>query len=364
MASSMAKALAGLGMVAVGVAAGVAAERGMVGKKYRDDARAIEPFGKLRGTPRRVRATDGIDLYAEVDEPLVTPTDELAIVFCHGYALNQDCFHFQRRDLRGQATLVFWDQRSHGRSDKAAAANVSIDQLGDDLYQVIQQLVPNRPLLIVGHSMGGMTVMALAAQHPELFGGSGPVKAVALLATSSGQLKSELFGLPSNFAARVHSLSPVVTAQAIKYSDAIDWGRSYTNDLSMMLTNRFSFGSDAPTAYGQFTSDMLNQTSMQTVAEFLTAIEQHDKVAALKVFRQVDTLVMVGDKDVMTPVEHYARIISEVDPARTQVLSDTGHMLILERHQEVNAQLLAQIRRVRLGLTADENQAMVNPDGS
>lgn len=352
MASSWSKALAGVGMVAVGVAAGIAAERGLVGKKVTNDAHAQEPFGKLRGAPRSVRTTDGIDLYAEVDEPLVATGDDLAVVFCHGYALNQDAFHFQRRDLRGQATLVFWDQRSHGRSDKAAAENISIDQLGDDLYQVIQQVVPNRPLILVGHSMGGMTIMALADQHPELFGGEGPVKGVALLATSSGQLKSELFGLPSNFATRVHNMSPALTAQAIKYADAIDWGRSYTNDLSLMLTNRFSFGSEAPAAYGQFTSDLINQTSMQTVAEFLTALQAHDKVAALKTFRPVDTLVMVGEDDVMTPLEHYGRIVAEVQPQHSQILSHTGHMLILERHYDVNAQLLAQVRRVRVELSS------------
>ena len=347
MASNMSKALAGLGMVAVGVAAGVAAERGLVAKKYKDDKRDQEPFGNLRGNPVSVRTTDGIDIYVEVDDPLVQPPDDLAIVFCHGYALTQDSFHFQRRDLRGQATLVFWDQRSHGRSDKSAAENISIDQLGDDLYQVIQQVVPNRPVILVGHSMGGMTVMAFADQHPDMLGPDGPVKGVALLATSSGQLNSELFGLPANFASRVHNMSPALTAQAIKYADAIDWGRSYTNDLSLMLTNRFSFGSDAPASYGQFTSDMLNQTSIQTVAEFLSALQAHDKREALKNLRPIDTLIMVGEKDVMTPIEHYTRIVSEVHPEHTQILANTGHMLILERHYDVNAQLLAQIRRVR-----------------
>lgn len=353
MASSFSKALAGLGMVAVGVAAGVAAERGLIGKKFKDDQRGQEPFGKLRGKRVSVHTTDGIELYAEVDEPLVKPPDDLAIVFCHGYALTQDEFHFQRRDLRGQATLVFWDQRSHGRSAKSAGENVSIDQLGDDLYQVISQVVPNRPVILVGHSMGGMTVMAFADQHPELIGGDGPVKAVALLATSSGQLNSELFGLPANFASRVDNMSPVLTAQAIKYADAIDWGRSYTNDLSLILTNRYSFGTDAPAAYGKFTSDMLNQTTVQTVAEFLAALQAHDKVAALKTFRKVDTLVMVGEKDRMTPLKHYARIVAEIRPEHTQILANTGHMLVLERHYDVNSQLLAQIRRVRAaGLTA------------
>ena len=54
-------------------------------------------------------------------------------MFCHGYALNLDCWHFQRDALRGRYRMAFYDQRSHGRSERSSKENVNIDQLGDDL---------------------------------------------------------------------------------------------------------------------------------------------------------------------------------------------------------------------------------------
>ena len=65
--------------------------------------------------------------------------------------------------------MVLYDQRSHGRSERAPRESCTIEQLGHDLDAVIRALAPEGPLVLVGHSMGGMTIMALAEQNPELF---------------------------------------------------------------------------------------------------------------------------------------------------------------------------------------------------
>ncbi|OEV19842.1 lipase, partial [Streptomyces nanshensis] len=63
-----------------------------------------------------------------------TGSAPLTVVFSHGYCLSQDVWHFQRAALRGAVRCVYWDQRSHGRSARAAAGEpVSIDLLGRDL---------------------------------------------------------------------------------------------------------------------------------------------------------------------------------------------------------------------------------------
>ena len=58
--------------------------------------------------------------------------------------------------------------------------------LGRDLDAVLRALAPDGPLVLVGHSMGGMTIMALAEQRPELF--AERVAGVALLSTSAGEV--------------------------------------------------------------------------------------------------------------------------------------------------------------------------------
>ena len=81
---------------------------------------------------------------------------------------------------------VIYDQRSHGRSERAPRASCTIDQLGHDLAAVLRALAPDGPLVLVGHSMGGMTIMALAEQQPELF--AERVLGVAFLATSAAEV--------------------------------------------------------------------------------------------------------------------------------------------------------------------------------
>src|SRR5580698_8465095 len=192
--------IAGLAVGAVGAAVGgaIALEHRAVGReRSKPDPYADEPLGKLHTKGIQVLASDGLALHVEVDGNQDAP---VTIVFAHGFTLSMDSFHFQRRDLGDDARLVFYDQRSHGRSERSAPENCTVDQLGRDLYAVLQAVSSHGPVVLVGHSMGGMTILALADQHPELFGDR--IVAVALLATSTGNLAKSILGLPT-WAARV-----------------------------------------------------------------------------------------------------------------------------------------------------------------
>ena len=52
---------------------------------------------------------------------------------------------------------------------------------------MLDAVVPDGPVVLVGHSMGGMTIVALAEQHPELFGDR--IVGVALISTTAGGLE-------------------------------------------------------------------------------------------------------------------------------------------------------------------------------
>ncbi|MFD0538007.1 alpha/beta fold hydrolase [Actinomadura luteofluorescens] len=195
--------VAGVGAAGVGAAVGL--RRFAVGRvRLRPDPDAAEPFGELRGREMSVRADDGVPLHVEVDGP---DDAALTVVFCHGYTLNQDSWHYQRRDLRGSLRLVFWDQRAHGRSGRGEPGDATIEQTGDDLRAVLEAAVPpDRPVVLVGHSMGGMSIMALADRHPELFGSR--VVGVALVNTSCGDMGEMTLGLPLVLAKAVRPLAP------------------------------------------------------------------------------------------------------------------------------------------------------------
>ena len=83
-------------------------------------------------------------------------------------------FHFQRRDSReqwgDQVRMVFYDQRGHGKSGEAAPDTYTVAQLGQDLDTVLAVMAPRGPVILVGHSMGGMTVLSHARQFPQRYG--------------------------------------------------------------------------------------------------------------------------------------------------------------------------------------------------
>ena len=120
------------------------------------------------------------DLHAVI-EACTRPTCPRSC-FVHGILCTLDTWHYQRLALRGQVRMVFMDQRSHGASDVADRESSTIENLAADLLAVLQACTDG-PVVLVGHSMGGMTIMQLAADHPELFGDQ--VVGVVLLSTSS-----------------------------------------------------------------------------------------------------------------------------------------------------------------------------------
>ncbi|MFD3584954.1 alpha/beta fold hydrolase [Streptomyces sp. NPDC058683] len=357
---------AAIGVLAAGAAAGVAVERMTVGRGMRRKARlaldSAGPYGTLRGTPGKATSDDGTELYYEVDEvepdlgPAVSPRRRrlfgrkapapVTVVFSHGYCLNQDSWHFQRAALRGVVRTVHWDQRSHGRSERGVAQHESgvpltIDQLGRDLKAVLDAAVPEGPIVLVGHSMGGMTVMALAAQYPELI--RERVVATAFVGTSSGRLGEVNFGLPVAGVNAVRRVLPGVLKALGTQAALVEKGRRATADLFAGIIKRYSFASrDVDPAVERFAERMIESTPIDVVAEFYPAFTDHDKTAALAYFQNVPVLVLAGVQDLVTPSEHSEVIADLLPDAELVLVPDAGHLVMLE-HPEVVTDRLADL---------------------
>ena len=74
---------------------------------------------------------------------------------------------YQIRELRERGLrVVAYDLRGHGRSRPAAGGDYSIARFGEDLEAVLATCVPEgRRAMVVGHSLGAMTVAAWAENH-------------------------------------------------------------------------------------------------------------------------------------------------------------------------------------------------------
>ncbi|MEV7417128.1 alpha/beta hydrolase [Streptomyces sp. NPDC089919] len=351
---------AAIGVIAAGAAAGVAVERLTVGRGMRARARlaldASGPYGSLRGTPGTVRADDGTELYYEVDEvpegsakrPRFRRKPAPTVVFSHGYCLNQDSWHFQRAALRGLVRTVHWDQRSHGRSqrglDQADEVPLSIDQLGRDLKAVIDAAAPEGPLVLVGHSMGGMTVMALGEQFPELL--RERAVAVAFVGTSSGGLSEVTFGLPAAGMNVVRRVLPGVLRALGSEAELVERGRRATADLFAGMIKRYSFASkDVDPAVARFAERMIEATPIDVVAEFYPALQEHDKTTALGAFAHLPALVLAGEQDLITPAAHSEVIAAQLTDRELVLLPEAGHLVMLEHPETVTTHLAGLLAR-------------------
>ncbi|MFI0417705.1 alpha/beta fold hydrolase [Spongiactinospora sp. 9N601] len=322
-----------VGVASAGVAAVALAKRYAVGRiRLRPDPEAGEPFGELRGRPATVVTSDGVTLHCEVDGVEDAP---MTVVLCHGYTLNLDSWHYQRRDLSGTHRVVLWDQRCHGRSQRSPADDSTIDRLGEDLAEVIEALVPG-PCVLVGHSMGGMTIMALADRRPDLF--RDRVRGVALISTSAGKLAELTLGLPALVSKAVHKVAPAAVSAIGRRGAWVDRGRQAGSDVAFLGLRLFGFGDSAnasPTVV-DFVESMIRSTPTEVIAEFYPALMSHDKLSALGVLGDVPTAILVGEKDWLTPPEHAGAIAAALPHARFTQVPETSHLVQLERPGVVN----------------------------
>ncbi|WP_018347819.1 alpha/beta fold hydrolase [Longispora albida] len=335
-----------VGVAAAGVAAGIAAERVLVGrtrKAIAEDPLAAEPFDKLPYDERRMVVTeDDVDVYAEICRggDGTAPT----LVFVHGFCLDMGTFHFQRRALQGTYDMVFYDQPGHGKSGRQAAGDYDLASLAATLRRVIDETVPDGPLVLVGHSMGAMAIMSFAEQWPALI--KNRVAGVALLNTSAGKLDEVTFGLPRAVSGIRKPIVPVLATAGRLTPGVIDKARRASSDLFWLLTRRYGFGTAKPSpALVSYVERMISRTSVEIMAGYVKTLMTHSRSAALARLVKKEVLVVAGDKDLFTPPEHAEEICRMLPSAEVLIVPDAGHLALLEHPEPVNQALISLVRR-------------------
>ncbi len=329
------------GTAAATLTVGVAAERYAMSRlRGRLDSGAVQRFHEERGRQLTVNSDDGVPMHVEIDG---SDDADLTLVFCHGWTLQHASWYYQRRALGDLGRLVFWDQCGHGRSGRRLRGVVTVDAMAEDLRAVLDAVAPDGPVVLVGHSMGGMTIMALADDHPQLF--DERVAGVALINTVAGGL-CDLAG--GAYGTALRTLVAPLLGGLGRVVKPVERVRAVSTMISYAWTQHLAFGSpEVRPELVNFLNGMISATPVDVVADYWPAIVAHDKRSALTMFRRVPTLVVNGTADKLVPPEASRIIAREVDNAELVEVPGAGHIVMLERPEVVSDALRTLVNRTR-----------------
>jgi len=285
--------------------------------------RPVVPFGgdlKLpSGTDVVVAADDGARLSVTIAGP--PPGDGLApVVLAHCWTGSRAVWAPVARRLAAAGhRVVLYDQRGHGGSS-VGADPISVDRLGGDLANVVEQL-DLRDAVLAGHSMGGMSVMACACRHPELV--KARARGLVLVATAA------------------HGLAG---GGRDRFWRMVLW-REMLNHLMVhprlgRLCVRGTFGRRPAQAHVEATRALFVATPPDVRRDCAVAIGEMDLRHPLRSV-QTPAVVILGRRDRLIVNRLTRAIVDHAPGARLVELPHAGHMLPLERPDEVTATIAA-----------------------
>ncbi|MCG8915050.1 alpha/beta hydrolase [Actinokineospora sp. PR83] len=310
------------------------------------------------------RTSDGVALHVLDTGPAAAP---VTVVLAHGWTSDLRVWDVVEPLLAPHVRVLRYDQRGHGRSAAGPRDGSTLPRLASDLAELIADRAPSGQVVVVGHSMGGMTLMALAEAHPEV---AASLAGAMFVSTSAAEMAQLTFGLPRplvravlNRRSRGRSATagpravpggtgtagpvaagstPVEPLAVTELADRVAPRVSRAQELGGLAFLRWLvFGSTFRLVDVRAVAEQLGRAHKGTMGALQRDIlRNHSRVPALSVYRSVRTQVLVGEADRVTPLEH-AHVIARALPDTEFVrYPKAGHMLPYERAPELAARIL------------------------
>lgn len=306
---------------------------------------------RLRWTPTlRVPSDDGTEIAVEVlgdghRPALPAKGGSPTLVFAHGWTFSSRSWHYQRM-LAERYRLVLMDHRDHGESGTGPRENRTVDQIGRDLAAVLDATCEGKDVVLVGHSMGGMTIMALAAARPDLFGSK--IIGTVLVSTAAAGIDPASW-LPAPLRPVVRQASPSLLrgAAGSRMAALVERARQAGGDVAFLSTRYLAFGDpDISPAIVDFLECIIRATPIEVIAQFYLALTDHDQRAALAALGRAPAVVLVGDRDRLVAPGLAAELAAGIPGAEVITVAGAGHVLILERPDIVTDAITGLLDRV------------------
>jgi pimeloyl-ACP methyl ester carboxylesterase len=329
------------GLVLGGAALGFLAERRFVRRRLGPPAAPLAvPLGSIAGEVTAIEGPEGDRIIVET----YGPPDAPQLLLSHGWICTGRVWHEQVARLSDRFRIVTYDQPGHGRTPAPSSGRYDLDLLGDTLARVVQETTRPGPLVVAGHSMGGMAVLNAVRRHPEVL--ADRLAGVVLMSTTSSAKAEKLtLEIGIQAAARLErGIRRVVpTLRHPRVLDASHRLTAATSDLSYLVTRWTSSGPDADPAVVAFTQQLALDSGPDVVLGLVEAVLGVDEDESLTCLT-VPTTIVVGTHDKLTPLDLSRRMAARCD-AELVELPRIGHMCPLEAPEEVTAVLLGHLDR-------------------
>lgn len=258
---------------------------------------------------------------------MVGPADaEATVVFIHGFTLAAEVYYMQVDYLQKhfpQVKSVLFDVRGHGRTGQVPPELCTIAGTADDALATIRTHAPTGPLIIVGHSLGGLTALNLVKRaDAEL---RGRIRGIILTATSIESLSAQ--GLPQILASPVAEKVRDTTEAS---PDEVDAFRDYISSFIAPALSTAVFKRPINDHVVEFHAAMIHETPLDTFVGFFDDLQEHDELDAAPALAGMDGYVLAGENDDVTPLSQSERICELWPNAKRQIAEGAGHMLPLE----------------------------------
>ncbi len=323
-------ALGAAAAAVVGLAGGAAAGAVNLRRwRARPDPAAGDDFGEPPGMVHRTLASaDGGEVH------VVERGEGRTFLLLHGVTNSTLVWHYQLLDLVAAGyRVVAVDLRGHGES-RAGDDGFTLAAMARDVFQVIEAL-GLRETVVVGHSMGGMVALKLLADHPELVT-DGAVSSIALVSTSASPVLGN--GVPAAAAQMVRVLTPVAGRGHVRAMGGRAQRRKPPGDVAAVYS-RLAFGSNPSVTHVERLRAMSSAVPAPIAGHLIETLLNLDVRAVLPLIA-APTLVVVGTRDLLTPVWHSRYIVRHIPVAELHVLPQCGHMVMFERRAELSRLLV------------------------
>lgn len=304
-----------------------------------------DPTKPERGDGVTISSPTGAGLYVESVGAPNLPT----IVLTHGWAMDSTIWYYAKRDLLADFRVVRWDLPGLGRSKAGSGDSIDLAAFAKDLAAVVEW-TGTQQVVLVGHSIGGMTIQTLARDMPEFFD-TRIAGAVLLNTTYTNPLKTMILSRLAQ-AIRWPLLEPVmrllIVLQPLVWLGA--W-QSYFSG-SAHLSNRLGFGKYVTRSQLEHTTLLSTRNPPGIIMRGNLAMFRWDATGALaKVSPPV--LVVGGEVDIVTKPDAGVAIATTAPHARYLAVEGVNHMGFLELSAKYDREI-AQFAKLCLANAGDK----------